>query len=135
MLLLVSWKKYVLSQKKGLQKILAPFPANYLKKRSQNHIYTLEFLKMLYGKTWVRSYELKALKHELKFKSTSSNPRVTSLHPRVTSSNPWVRSSNLRVTSSNPRIIKSMKTQVNSLKISSFPKIINPKLFGWVIKH
>ena len=90
---------------------------------------------MLYGKTWVRSYELKALKHELKFKSTSSNPRVTSLHPRVTSSNPWVRSSNLRVTSSNPRIIKSMKTQVNSLKISSFPKIINPKLFGWVSKH
>ena len=32
MLLLVSWKKYVLSQKKGLQKILEPFPANYLKK-------------------------------------------------------------------------------------------------------
>ena len=28
------------------------------------------------------------------------------------------------------RIIKLMKTQVNSLKCSSFPKIINPKLFG-----
>ena len=67
------------------------------------------------------SYELKALKHDLKFKSASSNP--------------WVTSSNLRVTTSSPRIIKLMKTQVNSLKISSFPKIINPKLFGWVSKH
>ena len=64
----------------------------------------------------------------MKFKSASSNPRVTS-------SNPWVTSSNLRATSSNPRIIKSTKTQVNSLKISSFPNIINPKLFGWVSKH
>ena len=90
---------------------------------------------MWYGKTRVTSYELKALKHNLKFKSASSNPRVMSSNPRVTSSNPWVRSSNLRVTSSGPRIIKSMKTQVNSLKISSFPKIINPKLFGWVSKH
>ena len=39
-----SLKKYVLSQKKGLQKgeVLAPFPANYffLKKWSQNHIFT-----------------------------------------------------------------------------------------------
>ena len=59
----------------------------------------------------------------MKFKSASSNPRVTSSNPRVTSSNPWV-------TSSNPRIIKSMKTKVNSLKSSSFPKIISPKLFG-----
>ena len=96
---------------------------------------------MWYGKTRVTSYELKALKHELKSKSASSNPRVTSSNPWVTSSNPWltssnpwVTSSNLRVTSSNPRIIKSMKTRVNSLKISSFPKIINPKLFGWLSK-
>ena len=90
---------------------------------------------MWYGKTRVTSCELKALKHQLKFKSTSPNRRVTSSNPWVTSSNPWVTSSNLRVTSSNPRIIKSMKTQVNSLKISSFPKIINPKLFGRVSKH
>ena len=90
---------------------------------------------MWYGKTRVTSCELKALKHQLKFKSTSPNRRVTSSNPWVTSSNPWVTSSNLRVTSSNPRIIKSMKTQVNSLKMSSFPKIINPKLFGWVKKH
>ena len=96
---------------------------------------------MWYGKTRVTRYGLKALKHEFKFKSASSNTRVTSSNPRVTisnpwvtSSNPWVTSSNLRVTSSNPRIIKSMKTQVNSLKISSFPKIINPKLFGWLSK-
>ena len=87
---------------------------------------------MWYGKTRVTSYELKALKHNLKFKSASSNPRVMSSNPRVTSSNPWVRSSNLRVTSSNPRIIKSMKTQANILKVSSFPKIINPMFWaGW----
>ena len=72
---------------------------------------------------------LKALKHELKFKSESSNPGVTSSNPRVTSSNRRVTTSDLRVTSSNPRIIKSMKTQVNSLIISSFPKIINLELF------
>ena len=83
---------------------------------------------MWYGKTRVTSYELKALKHELKFESASSNPRVTN-------SSPWVTSSNLPGTSSDQRIIKWMKTQVNSLKISSFPKIINPKLFGWVSKH
>ena len=68
----------------------------------------------------------------MNFKSASSNPRVTSSNPWVTSSNPWVTSSNLRVTSLNPRIIKSIKTQVNSLKMSSFPKKINSKLFGWV---
>ena len=110
---------------------------------SQNHIYTLEFSKMWYGKTELQatSYELKALKHDLKFKSASSNPRVTSANPRitssnpwVTSSNPWVTSSNLQVTSSNPWIIESMKTQVNS-QSSSFPKAINLKLFGWVSKH
>ena len=54
---------------------------------------------------------------------TSSNPRVTCSNPQVASSNPWV-------TSSNPRIIKSIKTQVISLKSSSFPKIISPKLLG-----
>ena len=90
---------------------------------------------MWYGKTRVTSYELKALKHELKFKGASPNPRFTSSNPWVASLNLWVTSSNLRVTSSNPRIIKSMKNQVNRLKISSFPKIINPKLFGWVREH
>ena len=61
---------------------------------------------------------------------TSSNPWVTSSNPWVTSSNPRVTSSNPRVTSSNPQITKSMKTQVISLKSSSFLKIINSKLFG-----
>ena len=79
----------------------------------------------------------------MKFKSASSNPRVTSSNHKITSSNPRVTSSILRVTSENPRvtslnprdtssdprIIKSMKTQVNSLKSSPFPKIISPKLF------
>ena len=73
----------------------------------------------------------------MKFKSASSNPRVTSSNlrvtssnRRVTSSNPQVKSSSLQVTSSNPRIIKSMKTQVSSLKNSSFLKIVSLKLFG-----
>ena len=57
----------------------------------------------------VTSYEFKAQKHELKFKSASSNPGVAS---------------------SNPLVIKSMKTQGNSLKSSSFPKIMSPKLLG-----
>ena len=61
---------------------------------------------------------------------TSLNPRVTILNLRVASSNPQLTSSNPRFTSLNLRIIKSMKIQVNSLESSSFPKIINPKLFG-----
>ena len=50
------------------------------------------------------------------FKSASSNLRATSSNPRVISSD--------------PRIIKSVKTQVNSLKSSSFHKIISPELFN-----
>ena len=47
----------------------------------------------------VTSYELEALKHDLKFKSTSwnSNPRVARSNPQVTSSNPQVTNSNPRV--------------------------------------
>ena len=48
------------------------------------------------------SYELKAQKHELKFKNASlnpgvvgSNPRVTSPSPRMMGSNPWVTSSRI----------------------------------------
>ena len=80
---------------------------------------------------------MKAQKHQLKFKSASSNPRatswnplVTSPNPQFTSSNPQITNSKPRFTSSNSRIIKSMKIQVNSFKISSFPKIISLKLFG-----
>ena len=36
---------------------------------------------------WITSYEFKAGKHELKFKSASSNSRVTNLNSHVTSSN------------------------------------------------
>ena len=36
-------------------------------------------------------YKFKTCKHELKFKSMSSNPRVTSSHPRVTGTNPRVQ--------------------------------------------
>ena len=108
--------------------------------------YAITFLKMWYGKTQITSYELKVQKHKLKFKSSSSNPRVKVSNLRVTSSNllvrswnPWVasskprvtswntrvKSSNPSVTSSNPPIIKSMKTQVNSPQSTSYPKIIS----------
>ena len=67
------------------------------------------------------SYELRAesLKarveiQKCEFKSTSYEFKSTSYEFKSTIS----------------RIIKSMKTQVNSLKSSSFPKIISPKLFG-----
>ena len=49
---------------------------------------------------WVTSYKLKAKKHDLKFKSASSNPRIPS-------SNSWVTTWTLRVASSNPRVQKS----------------------------
>ena len=67
-------------------------------------------------------YELKSTRYELKstsykFKSTSYEFKSTGLEFKSTSS------------SSNPRIIKSMKTQVNSLKSSSFLKIVSPELF------
>ena len=48
--------------------------------------------------------ELQVTIYELKFKNASSSPRVTS---------------------SNSRIIKSVKTQTNSFKSSSFPKILS----------
>ena len=59
---------------------------------------------------------VEGLKAQVEIKSAISNPRVTSSKPRVTSSNLW--------------IIKSIKTQLSSLKSSSFPKILRPKLFG-----
>ena len=62
---------------------------------------------------------MKALKHELKFKSASSNPRVTSSNPQLTSSNSRVTSSNPRVTSSNPQITSS-----DPRAVSSNPRII-----------
>ena len=68
------------------------------------------------------SYKFKSTSYELQFainefKSTIYNFKFTSYN------------SNLWVTSSNLQIIKSMKTQVNILKSSSFPKIISLELF------
>ena len=99
-----------------MQKSFSTFSSKFffLKKIGLKIIFThWNFWKwdMVKHELQVTSYEVNALKHDLKFKSASSNPRVTSANPRVTSSN--------------PRIIKSMKTQVNSLKISLFPKILN----------
>ena len=74
----------------------------------------------------------------MKFKSASSNPRVTSLNPRVASLNPRVTSSNPRVQesftsysliiTSKSWLVQEFKSQLNSLKSSSFPKTISPKL-------
>ena len=74
------------------------------------------------------------VKHELlvtswKLKSTSWNSNVEVSNSRITSSNVRVTSPNPRVTSS--RIIKAMKTQVNTLEIFSFPKVLSLKLFGY----
>ena len=73
-------------------------------------------------------------------RATSSILRVASSNARVTSSNPRVTSSNSRVTCSNPQsstIIYSTKTQVNSLKISSFTKTLSLRKFGnpWGIPY
>ena len=70
------------------------------------------------------------VKHELRVKSFKARVEIQKCEFKSMS-----YKSKSTITSSNPRIIKSTKTQVNSLKISSFPKIINPKLFGWVSKH
>ena len=62
----------------------------------------------------------------MKFKSAVSK----SMSYEFISTSYELRLQNLQVTSSNPRIIKSMKSQVSSLKSSSFLKIVSPKLFG-----
>ena len=75
-------------------------------------------------------HELRVTCCELRVESLKARIEIQSSNARVTSSNPRVTSSNPQVTSSNPWIIKWIKTQVSSLKSSSFPKILSPKLFG-----
>ena len=70
------------------------------------------------------SYEFKSTSYE--FESTSYEFKSTSYEFESTSYEFEFTSYEFEST----RIIKSMKTQVNSLKSSSFPKIISPKLFG-----
>ena len=79
------------------------------------------------------SYKFKSTSYE--FKSTSSEFKFTNYEFKSTSYEFTSTSSEFKSTSyefkfTNSRIIKSMKTQVNSLKSSLFPKIISPKLFG-----
>ena len=90
---------------------------------------------------------------------TSSNSRVTSSNPRVTSTDFTIyefkskcyqfkstsckfkstsyefKSTSYEFKSTTSRIIKSMKTHVNSLKSSSFPKIISPELLGKFVRQ
>ena len=75
----------------------------------------------------------------MKFKSTSSNPRVMRSNSRVTSSTLyelrvqihelWVQILELQVQIHEFGNHWSMETQVNSFKFSSFPKILCLKLF------
>ena len=74
----------------------------------------------------VASWELKALKHELKFKSMSSNSWVTNINSRVQLHKLWVKihelvfkltscelkSLSYEFRSTSSRIINSMKTQI-----------------------
>ena len=60
----------------------------------------------------LKSFVLKAWKHELKFKSASSDPRVTSSNPRVKSSNPRITKWNQQFKSPSSRVIKSMKAHI-----------------------
>ena len=104
-------------------------------------------LVLWYGKTRVTSCELRVTSYELRveslkarveiqkceFKSTSYEFESTSYEFEFTSYEFKSTSYKLESTSHEfefTRIIKSMKIQVNSLKSSSFPKIISPKLFG-----
>ena len=69
------------------------------------------------------------VKHELRVKSCEL--RVASSNSQVANANPRFMSSNSRVQEYEKSYsYSSMKNQVNSLKISSFPKILSLKSFG-----
>ena len=72
------------------------------------------------------------VRHEVRVKSFKARIEIQKCQFKSTSYKFKSISYKFKSTNANPRIIKSMKSQVNSLKISSSPKIINPKLFGWV---
>ena len=95
--------------------------------------------KPWYGKTWVTRYELQVASYELlvtswKLESTSWNSKVrVQIHQlRVQIHELRVQFYELRIKISELRvqIHESTKTQVNSLKIYSFPQILNLKSFG-----
>ena len=92
--------------------------------KNQNHIWinSLKFYSdMVKHKLRVTSYVLRV---------QSLKARVESLKVRVEIQKCEFKSTSYEFKSTSSRIIKSMKTQVNSLKSSSFPKIISPKLFS-----
>ena len=71
-------------------------------------------------------YEFKSMSH--KFKVTSYEFKSMSYKFKFT--NYEFKSPSYELKSINSEIIQSMKTQENSLKISSFPKILSLKSFG-----
>ena len=75
---------------------------------------------------WYVKHELRVTSYKLRVESLKA--RVESLKPRVEIQKCEFKSMSYEFEST--RIIKSMKTQVNRLKSSSFPKIISPKLLG-----
>ena len=92
------------------------------------------------SKVWVQIHELRVRIHELRVQIHELRVRIHELRVpihelRAQIHELRVRTHELRVPIheldfESTRIIKSMKTQVNSLKIPLFPKIISPKLFG-----
>ena len=97
----------------------------------------------------VSSYELRVASHQWQVESLKVRVEIQKCEFESTSYEFESTSYEFEST----RIIKSMKTQANSLKSSSFPKIISPKLYiqflvivscftfpllhgyGWVSKH
>ena len=91
--------------------------ANFIREMENILLDANKFLKVTLweSKTRVTSYEFKSMSY--KFKSTSHEFKSTNYD---------FKSTIYEFKSTSSRIIKSMKTRVNSLKSSSFPKAIIP---------
>ena len=81
------------------------------------------------------SYELRVTSYQLRGESLKTRVEIQKCEFKSTiyefkSTSYEFKSTSYEFKSTSARIIKSMTTQVKSLKSSSFPKIISPKLFG-----
>ena len=88
------------------------------------------YLKCDLVKHDVMSNELRVTIYKLRVETLKARVEIQKGEFESSSWNQQVTSSNSRYTSLNPRIIKSMKTQLNSFKRPSFPKMTIPKLVG-----
>ena len=127
-----TWKPSIINWKKDAENLLASawdyriflwnlsfrlylrYIKNILKTKSSTFMekcFLGDQRKMWYGKTWVRSYELRVERskatteiQKCEFKSTSYEFKSTSLNSRVLCSTLRVTTSNLWVTNSKPRV-------------------------------